>query len=189
MAIKVRCQKCGKLSQFADIDIGLVALCIACGERFSVPPEPDETGIFPALDGTEPAEADAADASTAAPATATPADDVNAAAAALAATVGTQPVPIPVHVDPPPSAPAAGDPVPSVSEVASPTAPHAAPTVAPPRPEMIPVKPLLPRRPVVIERPEREESHALRFALLTLAIVSAIVGGILYQNAGPTWEF
>src|SRR5437764_15352687 len=47
MAIKVRCQQCGKLAQFADSDVGLVALCLACGARLSVPatntPDPAAT--------------------------------------------------------------------------------------------------------------------------------------------------
>lgn len=37
MALKVRCQQCGRTSQFSDSDAGLTALCVACGARFTIP--------------------------------------------------------------------------------------------------------------------------------------------------------
>src|SRR5687767_9332803 len=36
MIIRVRCD-CGKVSAFSDADVGLTALCIACGARFVIP--------------------------------------------------------------------------------------------------------------------------------------------------------
>jgi hypothetical protein len=37
MTLKVRCQQCGKTSQFSASDAGLTALCVACGARFTIP--------------------------------------------------------------------------------------------------------------------------------------------------------
>jgi hypothetical protein len=51
MTLKVRCQQCGKTSQYSASDAGLTALCVACGARFTVPTEPAEQlnpqDIFP----------------------------------------------------------------------------------------------------------------------------------------------
>src|SRR5436190_15698871 len=37
MTLKVRCQQCGKQSQFSQSDAGMTALCVACGARFTIP--------------------------------------------------------------------------------------------------------------------------------------------------------
>ena len=43
---KVRCQQCGKTSQYSASDAGLTALCVACGNRFTIPVQADE-GLIP----------------------------------------------------------------------------------------------------------------------------------------------
>src|SRR5260221_2787140 len=45
MTIKVRCEQCGKVSQFSPSDAGMVALCVACGARFTVPAQANEDVI------------------------------------------------------------------------------------------------------------------------------------------------
>ena len=37
MTLKVRCEQCGKVSQFSPSDAGMTALCVACGARFVIP--------------------------------------------------------------------------------------------------------------------------------------------------------
>src|SRR5690349_28647 len=37
MTLKVRCESCGKMSQFSPSDAGMTALCVACGARFVIP--------------------------------------------------------------------------------------------------------------------------------------------------------
>src|SRR4051812_12023830 len=37
MTLKVRCEQCGKMSQFSPSDAGMTALCVACGARFVIP--------------------------------------------------------------------------------------------------------------------------------------------------------
>src|SRR2546430_17724302 len=56
MALKVRCQQCGKVSQFSQSDAGMTALCTACGTRFTIPPDPGETlvGEEAVLDAAPP---------------------------------------------------------------------------------------------------------------------------------------
>ena len=46
MVIKVRCQQCGKSSQFSGSDAGMTALCVACGGRFTIP-SPGAEGVIP----------------------------------------------------------------------------------------------------------------------------------------------
>src|SRR4051812_50159868 len=46
MVIKVRCQQCGKSSQFSASDAGMTALCVACGGRFTIP-SPGAEGVIP----------------------------------------------------------------------------------------------------------------------------------------------
>jgi hypothetical protein len=46
MTIRVRCDRCGKVSTFSDADVGLTALCMACGARFTIPEGiPDENAV------------------------------------------------------------------------------------------------------------------------------------------------
>jgi hypothetical protein len=45
MTLKVRCQQCGKQSQFSASDAGLTALCVACGSRFTIPAAVDDALI------------------------------------------------------------------------------------------------------------------------------------------------
>src|SRR5437762_7402010 len=56
MAFKVRCQQCGKVSQFSQSDAGMTALCTACGSRFTIPPDPGETlvGAEAVMDAAPP---------------------------------------------------------------------------------------------------------------------------------------
>jgi hypothetical protein len=53
----VRCQACGKLSQFAGSDAGLVALCVACGARLTVAGDPGDTAVLEAITDAGPADA------------------------------------------------------------------------------------------------------------------------------------
>ena len=52
----VRCQNCGKLSQYTAADVGMVALCVACGERFVVPGDPHDTHVMEAIQDAPPVE-------------------------------------------------------------------------------------------------------------------------------------
>jgi hypothetical protein len=46
MTLKVRCEQCGKVSQFSPSDAGMTALCVACGARFVIPAgNPSDTVI------------------------------------------------------------------------------------------------------------------------------------------------
>src|SRR5947209_5878135 len=46
MTLKVRCEQCGKVSQFSPSDAGMTALCVACGARFLIPAgNPSDTVI------------------------------------------------------------------------------------------------------------------------------------------------
>jgi hypothetical protein len=44
MVYKVRCEQCGRTSQFSSSDAGLTALCVACGARFTIPSGDDASG-------------------------------------------------------------------------------------------------------------------------------------------------
>jgi hypothetical protein len=52
----VRCQNCGKLSQYSAADVGMVALCVACGQRFVVPGDPHDTHVLEAIQDAPPVE-------------------------------------------------------------------------------------------------------------------------------------
>src|SRR5437762_10495659 len=47
MAFKVRCEQCGKVSQFSQSDAGMTALCVACGARFTIPADPGGDALVP----------------------------------------------------------------------------------------------------------------------------------------------
>jgi hypothetical protein len=160
MLIKVRCQTCGKLSVFAGHDVGLVALCVACGARFTVPGDPADTQVLPAIDEVAAAAASGNAAGNA--------KELEAAAAALTAAIGA------------PTAPTASPaPAPPPGTAAMATRADAAPV----RPGPVP-----PQWGTATATKPRSASHPIPVAALVLTMAAAIAFVILYVNAKPSWE-
>src|SRR5689334_3602489 len=175
MAIKVRCQQCGKTSQYFASDAGLTALCVACGARFTVPSESEQSA---AADDAAPPGAPFA--------TSAHDDDAAAALAARQAVAPAPPIkPLPISIGAPnTSGPYNATPglLDRVAELAPPKI--GADAIAPPPEGDQPLTP--PRIPTA---PPRQFNAPLLFTALGGALALIIVlATVLILRSNPTWE-
>ncbi|HEY7118380.1 MAG TPA: DUF4159 domain-containing protein [Tepidisphaeraceae bacterium] len=177
MSFKVRCQQCGKVSQFSASDAGLTALCVACGTRFTIPAQPDEPAPQDSLQDVAallPGE--------------TSDDATVAAAAALSAALGHSAVPVRFPGDDSAAGQTGGGESAAGPRATGGDAPRAsmpakasAAAITPP--------PIALRQPATPAPPRGGFSFALLYTLLGSLLTSAVIlAVILVGRAKPTWD-